>query len=110
MGATIVAFGTSLPELVTSIDATRKGRIELALGNITGSGFINITLILGVALLGGQFRVVMSSFSNLVSFSIMANLILWYFLSSQRRGWKEGTILLFTYILFIATSFGTYQF
>jgi len=109
IGATIVAFGTSLPELVTSVDATRKGHIELALGNIIGSGFVNITLILGVALLGGSFRVVMGAYSNLVIFSIMANLLLWYFLSGERMGWREGLILLFVYALFITTSFGAYQ-
>lgn len=106
IGATIVAFGTSLPELVNGINATRKGHIELTLGNVVGSGFVNITLILGVALLGGQFRVDMAAYSNLVTFSIMANLMLWYFLSGERISWREGALLLFIYILFIVTSFG----
>ena len=109
IGATIVAFGTSLPELVTSIDATRKGHIELALGNIVGSGFVNITLILGVALIGGPFRVDMAAYSNLVMFSIMANLLLWYFLSGEKIGWRESLILLFMYALFIIISFGSRQ-
>jgi cation:H+ antiporter len=109
IGATIVAFGTSLPELVTSIDATKKGHIELALGNVVGSGFVNITLILGVALFCGPFRVNISSFSNLVMFSIMANLILWYFLANERISWRESAILLFMYALFIVTSFGIYK-
>jgi len=106
IGATIVAFGTSLPELVNSVNATRKGHIELALGNIVGSGFVNITLILGVALIGGPFRVNISAYSNLVIFSIIANLLLWYFLSGERISWKESLILLFMYALFITTSFG----
>lgn len=109
IGATIVAFGTSLPELVNGINATRKGHIELALGNMIGSGFVNITLILGVALIGGPFRVDMAAYSSLVMFSIMANLLLWYFLSSERISWRESTILLFMYILFIITSFGAHQ-
>lgn len=109
IGATLVAFGTSLPELVNGINATRKGYIELALGNIVGSGFVNITLILGVALIGGPFRVDIAAYSSLVIFSIMANLLLWYFLSSERIGWRESLILLFMYALFIATSFGTHR-
>lgn len=109
IGATIVAFGTSLPELVNGINATRKGHIELALGNIIGSGFVNITLILGVALIGGPFRVNMAAYSSLVMFSIMANLLLWYFLSGERIGWRESLILLFMYALFITTSLGIYQ-
>jgi cation:H+ antiporter len=110
IGATIVAFGTSLPELVNSVNATRKGHIELALGNIVGSGFVNITLILGVALIGSPFRVNISAYSNLIIFSIIANLLLWYFLSGERISWKESLILLFIYALFITTSFGAYRF
>lgn len=106
IGATIVAFGTSLPELANSINAAKKGHIELVLGNIIGSCFINITLVLGVALIGGSFRVNMSAYSSLVAFSIMANLLLWYFLSNNRISWKESIILIFMYMLFIATSFG----
>ncbi|MEM3715997.1 MAG: sodium:calcium antiporter [Candidatus Bathyarchaeia archaeon] len=109
IGATIVAFGTSLPELANGINATRKGHIELVLGNIVGSGFMNITLILGVALMGGPFRVNMAAYSSLVMFSIMANLLLWYFLSGERISWREGIILLFMYTLFIIASFGAQE-
>jgi cation:H+ antiporter len=47
VGLTIVAFGTSLPELVTSVVASRKNENDLALGNVVGSNIINISLILG---------------------------------------------------------------
>lgn len=49
VGLTIVAIGTSLPELVTSLVAARKGENDLALGNILGSNTFNILLILGTA-------------------------------------------------------------
>lgn len=101
IGATIIAFGTSIPELVTSIDATKKGHLELALGNIVGSGFINITCILGVALVGSPFNINMTAFSNLVMFSIITNLFLWYFLTNQKVSWREGVMLLFMYTLFL---------
>lgn len=101
IGATIVAFGTSIPELVTSIDATKRGHLDLALGNIVGSGFINITCILGVALAGSPLNVDMTAFSNLVVFSIITNLFLWYFLSNQKASWREGIMLLFMYSLFL---------
>ena len=45
----IVAFSTSLPELITSINATKKGEVDMAIGNIIGSGIFNILLILGVS-------------------------------------------------------------
>jgi len=104
IGATIVAIGTSLPELVTSIDSIKKGHADLALGNIVGSCFMNITLILGVTLIAAPFRVELAAFSELIIFSLVANLFLWYFLSNEKIGWREGAIFLFIYVLFLATS------
>lgn len=49
IGLTIVAMGTSLPELVTSVIASRKGEADLAVGNVIGSNIFNILLVLGVA-------------------------------------------------------------
>jgi len=109
VGATVVAFGTSIPELATSIDSIRRGHLDLALGNIVGSCFINITCILGVTLAASTLRVNMAAFSNLVMFSLITNLFLWYFLSSEKTTWKEGAVLLFMYFVFLATSFGGYK-
>jgi len=110
IGATIVAFGTSLPELATSIDSVRKGHLELALGNIVGSCFINITCILGVTLAASPLRIDMGAFSSLAMFSLITNLFLWYFLSSERISWREGAVLLFMYFIFLTTSLGSYKF
>jgi cation:H+ antiporter len=49
VGLTIVALGTSLPELVTSIVAARKNELDMAIGNVVGSNVFNILLILGAA-------------------------------------------------------------
>ncbi len=49
IGLTIVSFGTSLPELVTSVVAVKKGNSEIAIGNIIGSNIFNILLVLGIA-------------------------------------------------------------
>ncbi len=49
IGLTIVAIGTSLPELVTSVIAAKKGKIDLAIGNVIGSNIFNILLVLGVS-------------------------------------------------------------
>jgi cation:H+ antiporter len=104
IGATIVAIGTSLPELVTSIGSVRKGHADLALGNIVGSCFLNITLILGITLIAAPFRVELAAFSELIIFSLVANNFLWYFLSNDKIGWQEGAIFLFIYIIFLFTS------
>lgn len=107
IGATVVAFGTSVPELATSIDATRKGHLDLALGNIVGSCFINITCILGVILVTSALAIDMAAFSKIAIFSLITNLILWYFLSSERLSWREGAVLIFMYFLFLSTSFSS---
>ena len=51
IGLTIVAFGTSLPELVTSVTAARKGNAGIAIGNIVGSNIFNILFIVGMTAL-----------------------------------------------------------
>jgi cation:H+ antiporter len=109
IGATVVAFGTSVPELSTSFNAVKKGHLDLALGNVIGSCFMNITLILGITLVASPLRIVMSAFSNVAIFSLITNLLLWYFLSNERIGRREGTVLLFLYAVFLATSLGWIQ-
>jgi cation:H+ antiporter len=51
IGLTIVAFGTSLPELVTSITAAKKGNADIAIGNIVGSNIFNILFVIGTSAL-----------------------------------------------------------
>jgi cation:H+ antiporter len=111
IGATIIAFGTSLPELTLDLKAFLRGHSALAFGDIIGSSFINITLILGVtlfvpALVGSPVSMDMGVFQNLVIFSIIVNLFFWYFLSREKISWKEGAVFLFIYALFLATTIG----
>jgi cation:H+ antiporter len=111
IGATIIAFGTSLPELTLDLKAFLRGHSGLAFGDIIGSSFINITLILGVtlfvpALVGSPVSMDMSVFQNLVIFSIITNLFFWYFLSRDKISWKEGAVFLSIYALFLATTLG----
>ncbi len=111
IGATIIAIGTSLPELTLDLKAFLKGHPGLAFGDIIGSSFVNITLILGItlfvpALLGAPVVLRMEVFQSLVIFSIVTNMFFWYFLSSNKIGWKEGLIFLFVYALFLATTLG----
>ena len=51
IGLTIVAFGTSLPELVTSATAAKRGKVDIAIGNIVGSNIFNILFVVGVSAL-----------------------------------------------------------
>ena len=111
IGATIVAFGTSLPELTVSLQSILKGHPSLAFGNIIGSSFVNTTLILGItffvpAVVGSPIAMNMGVLQNLVIFSIITNLFFWYFLSREKIGWREGAIFLFIYGFFIVTTVG----
>jgi cation:H+ antiporter len=104
VGATVVAFGTSIPELVTSLDSVRKGFLDLALGNAIGSCFINITLILGLTFLLSPFNVDISAFSKLAVFSLIANSVLGYILQNTKVSKHEGALLIVIYIVFVAIS------
>jgi cation:H+ antiporter len=105
VGATVVAFGTSVPELATSLDSVRKGFLDLALGNVIGSCFINITLILGLSFLLSPFNVDISAFSKLAIFSLISNIVLGYILQNTKVRKREGTLLIAIYIIFVAISF-----
>ncbi|MCW3999332.1 MAG: hypothetical protein NWE93_03740 [Candidatus Bathyarchaeota archaeon] len=111
IGATIIAIGTSLPELSLDIRAMLRGHSGLAFGDVIGSSFVNITLILGVTLfipglLGTPIEMNTGIFQNLVLFSIITNMFFWYFLSRGQIGHREGAVFLFIYILFILTTIG----
>lgn len=109
IGATIVAFGTSIPVMTASIHAVQKGLLDLTLGNIVGTCFIDTTFILGLTLVVSPLNIEMATFSSLVMFSVIANLFLWYFLSSEKISWREGAVLIFLYTLFLVISISGYK-
>lgn len=111
IGATIVALGTSIPELTIGVKSILRGHPNLALGNIIGAAFFNTTLILGVtlfvpALIGSPLTFNMDVFLNLIIFSIVINTFFWYFLSRKKITWREGIVFLIIYVLFLITTLG----
>lgn len=70
IGLTIIAFSTSLPELITSITATFKGEIDMAIGNVIGSNIFNIVLILGATALISPIGYSISYNKDIVIFMI----------------------------------------
>lgn len=109
IGATIVAIGTSIPELTIGVKSILRGHPNLALGNIIGAAFFNTTLILGVTLfvpllLGSSVVLDMAVYLNLIVFSIIINTFFWYFLSRKKITWREGIVFLAIYALFIITT------
>ena len=107
VGATVVAFGTSIPEFATSITSIRKGFLDLAIGNVIGSCFLNITLILGLTFFISPFNIEISTFAELLFFTLLSNIVLGYMLQNTAVGKREGIILLAIYTIFLAVSFSS---
>ena len=108
IGLTIVAFGTSLPEMIVNVFSCAKGNPGLAIGNIIGSNTMNILLILGVSALIWPIDVnrisirrdIPAGFVATLAITLMAN----YLFTGQARtiNWIEGIVLLlmgFSYLL-----------
>lgn len=106
ISATIIAVGTSFPEITLGIQAMLKDHTEINFGNVIGSGFTNITLILGATLVFSPTTLYIRAFSDLVTFSLLVNIVLWYFMHKGKLGWKEGFYLLVLYVLFLASIMG----
>ena len=106
IAVTVVSIGTSLPELVTTVTAARKGENGMAIGNIVGSNIFNTCIVLGlpIALLG---EVTTKTFNIIdVIFMIVAVALLWIFVSGHREIKKyEGVILIATYLAYLAYVF-----
>lgn len=106
VGLTICAVGTSLPELVTSIAACRKGENDMAIGNVIGSNILNILCILGVSGIISPIRISGADLANsLVDFGmyIAVCLLAYIFCLTQKKITRaEGGILAGLYVLYMA--------
>lgn len=103
IGLTIVAVGTSLPELFASVIAARKGQTDMAVGNIVGSVSFNILCVVGVASAITPIQDAWSPFIFDYFTMLCLGLMLLFFLRTKHllERW-EGAILLLVYILYIA--------
>lgn len=100
VGLTIVAVGTSLPELVTSIVATRKGESGLALGNAVGSNIFNILFILGMS--ATLTPIVIDPVAVYDAIVLLGVAILTYIFAktNQKVSRTEGLIMVITYVVY----------
>lgn len=100
IGLTIVALGTSLPELVTSMVAAGKGENDLAVGNVVGSNIFNILLILGVSSTITPIKLDVTAVYDTVLL-IVASLIVYVAAISKREIRRnEGALFLMAYLAF----------
>lgn len=103
IGLTIVALGTSLPELVTSVVAAFKKESDIAIGNIVGSNVFNVFLVLGVTSsivpLNFEPRLILDAV-----YALFVTLLFYVFLVKDKQLTRlSGTVLLFLYIIYIVS-------
>lgn len=101
IGLTVVAFGTSLPELVTSVVAAKKNEVDMALGNVIGSNIFNILLVLGVAAAISPVAFVMENIVDIVVLVVMSLIVWWFAWSKQKITRGEGIIMLLMYAIYV---------
>jgi cation:H+ antiporter len=101
---TLMALGTSLPELATCVVAALKGKNQLALGNIIGSNIFNVALIIGVSGVISPFQI--ESISTVDMVMVVASIVMLWLAAFTFKRYKldriEGAIFLLTYVGYIA--------
>lgn len=101
IGLTIVAIGTSLPELITSVGAARKKHADLSIGNIIGSNIFNILGVLGISALITSIKInpaIFTDYAIMIGFSlVLIPVIKSGFIITK----KEGYILVTAYLLYL---------
>ena len=98
IGLTIIAIGTSLPELVTSITATRKGDSGLALGNAIGSNLFNILFILGMSATICPLNVLSESIIDCIILLVSAVILYVFARTKKTMNRWEGIVCVFLYV------------
>jgi cation:H+ antiporter len=105
VGLTVVAVGTSLPELVTSVVAARRGHSDLAIGNVVGSNIFNLSLCLGASALVGNVGADLRELAvDLVALGTMTAVAAVFIRSERTISRGEGAVAVGLYVLFLATS------
>lgn len=101
IGLTIVALGTSLPELVTSIVAARKNEVDMALGNVIGSNIFNILFVLGIAATISPIQFIRENIIDIILLIFMS-LEVWFFAQSKKKLTRgEGIVMLLVYAVYM---------
>ncbi len=110
VGLTVVAFGTSAPELFVNISAAVSGNTEIALGNVVGSNIANILLIMGISSLIRPLVVATGTVWKEIPFALLAGVVLWILASDSSIDGtivsvisrSDGLVLLGFFVVFLA--------
>lgn len=114
IGLTIIAIGTSAPELVISLISTINGKTDMAIGNVLGSNTFNTLMILGITALIRPIRIEHNTLSRDIPFGLLAAVVLaicgldiWLNGESGSISRSEGLLLLCFFVVFMVYSFAT---
>lgn len=102
IGLTVVAVGTSLPELVTSIVAAKKGENEIAIGNAVGSCIFNVLLILGTASSIFAMPLAENTYVDIAVMFIAALLLFVFSFKKLRVNKTQGLVMIVLYVAYLA--------
>jgi cation:H+ antiporter len=104
IGTTIVAIGTSLPELVTTISAGRKNRSDLAIGNVVGSNIFNLLLVLGISATISPITAQRSLAGEIIFASLLAIVLPLLLFRKKELDRPRGALLLIIYTAFLVST------
>lgn len=101
IGMTVVAFGTSAPELIVSVESALNGNSGIALGNVVGSNITNLALVLGITVL--IFPIIADRQTKRIDFPMMlfATLLFYYFAIDGLISFSDGLILFTILVTFL---------
>lgn len=106
VGLSLIAVGTSLPELLVAVTAARKGNTELIVGNVLGSNIANVLLILGVSGLARPLDVSELSVVYTIPIMLFFSIAFLHFIRSDWRvSRRQGLLAVSAYVVFLAAAF-----
>lgn len=106
IGIVMISLGTSLPELVVSISAAIKGKVDMAIGNIIGSNMANTTVVLGAAALTKPLNINASAYLFDIATMIVATLLLVFVTANKLYNKSAGIALMIILALFLHNTVG----
>jgi len=101
IGILLISFGTSLPELIISVSAALKGKVEMAIGNIIGSNLANITVVIGASALINELNFSLAEYAFDISLMVVATIMLVYITANKLYSKPAGISLLILLALFL---------
>ena len=107
IGLTVIAFGTSLPELVVSLMASTRGEGSIVIGNVVGSNIANILLVLSVVVIMRPIAITLNSVKQGAIYLIISTAILSFIIYYQVLNFLSGIVLLLFFCIYMINQFSS---